>query len=108
MAYIFLQKGGIEMLESKFQADLIIELKRIFEGCYILKNDPNYIQGFPDLLILYNNRWAALEVKRGPRSHRQPNQEYYIQDLDSMSYANFIYPQNKEEVLDELQSALQA
>lgn len=93
------------MLESKFQSELINELQDIFPGCVILKNDPNYIQGFPDLLILFDQYWAALECKRSRNEPRQPNQEYYVELLDNMSYSNFIYPENKEEVLRELQSA---
>lgn len=89
--------------ENEFQKNLIKELKEMFPGCYILKNDPNYIQGIPDLLILYNNKWASLECKRNKIAHCQPNQEYYIDELDDMSFASFIYPENKKEVLDELQ-----
>jgi L-fucose mutarotase/ribose pyranase (RbsD/FucU family) len=91
------------MLERQFQSDLIKELKEMFHGCIVVKNDANYIQGFPDLLILYRNRWAALECKRSANAMRQPNQVYYIDELDQMSYASFIYPENKEEVLHELQ-----
>ena len=91
------------MLESRFQSNLIKELKKIFRGCIVLKNDPNYIQGFPDLLILYENKWAALECKKEANASRQPNQEYYVEELNNMSYASFIYPENKEEVLYELQ-----
>jgi hypothetical protein len=93
------------MLESVFQSNLIKELKDIFHGCVILKNDSSYIQGFPDLLILYKNRWAALECKKSANSSYQPNQEYYLDLLDKMSFASVIYPENKEEVLDELQKA---
>lgn len=89
--------------ENEFQKNLIKELKEMFPGCYILKNDPNYIQGIPDLLILYNNKWASLECKRNEMAHRQPNQEYYIGEFDEMSFASFIYPENKKEVLNELQ-----
>lgn len=92
-------------LESGFQANLIIELKEIFHGCIILKNDANYIQGFPDLLILYNDKWAALECKRSAFSSHQPNQQYYVSEMDAMSFAAFIYPANKEEILDGLSSA---
>lgn len=91
------------MSESRFQAALIKELKVLFEGCFILKNDPNYIQGVPDLIILYNDKWAALECKNSWTSPRQPNQEYYVQMLDDMSFAAFICPQNKEEILHDLQ-----
>lgn len=96
------------MLENKFQATLIRELKDIFKGAIVLKNDPQYIQGFPDLLILYNNKWAALECKKSANETYRPNQIYYLDLLDSMSFASSIYPENKEEVLDELQRALQS
>lgn len=89
--------------ENKFQSDLIKELKNIFPKCIILKNDPNYIQGIPDLLILFKNKWAALECKRSKKEHRQPNQEYYIDLMNKMSYASFVCPENKEEVINELQ-----
>ena len=95
-------------LERDFQAKLIKELKGMFKGCIIVKNDPNYIQGIPDLLILYNDRWAALEVKKSATAHHQPNQEYYVDLMDQMSFAAFIYPENKEEILYELQQALLA
>ncbi len=91
------------MLESSFQAKLIDELEELFEGCVILKNDANHIQGFPDLLVLYNNQWAALECKRSSHAPRQPNQKYYVELLENMSFSRFIYPENKEEILDELQ-----
>lgn len=88
------------MLEKNFQANLIKEIKKEFPDCIVLKNDPNYIQGFPDLLILYKNKWAALECKRKENSHKQPNQEYYINTLGKMSYASFINPKNKQEVIN--------
>ena len=93
-------------LERDFQSRLIKELKQIFKGCIIMKNDSSYIQGIPDLLILYKDKWAALEVKKSePASHR-PNQENYVELMDEMSYASFLYPENKEEVLYELQQTL--
>lgn len=93
-------------LERDFQAKLIKELRLIFKGCIILKNDPNYIQGIPDLIILYNDKWAALEVKKSERASHRPNQEYYVDLMNEMSFASFIYPENKEEILYELQQAL--
>lgn len=93
------------MKESRFQRDLIRDLEDLFPGCIVMKMDANYIQGIPDLLILYKNRWAALECKKGEFEHHQPNQDYYISVMDKMSFASFIYPENKQEVLDELQRA---
>ena len=95
------------MLENKFQASLIKELKQMFKGCVVLKTDANYIQGFPDLLILFENKWAALECKQSQNSRFRPNQEYYIDLLGSMSFCSVIYPEIKEEVLYELQQAFE-
>lgn len=91
------------MSESRFQSQLIKELKVIFDGCIVLKNDASYMQGVPDILILYKNKWAMLEVKASLNSPVRPNQEYYVDILDDMSFARFICPENKEEVLDDLQ-----
>ena len=91
------------MKEQKFQSQLIKKLETAFPGCIVIKNDPSYIQGIPDLLILYKDKWAALECKAGKNSHKQPNQEYYVNSMNDMSYASFIYPENEEDVINELQ-----
>lgn len=93
--------------ERDFQGNLIKKIKTQFPDCMILKNDPTYIQGIPDLLILHNDKWAALECKKSADSPARPNQPYYIDKMNGMSYAAFIYPENEEEVLNEIQSALQ-
>ena len=85
-----------------FQAKLKKELKEMLPGCVITKLDSGDIQGIPDLLILYKNKWAILEVKRNAKAERQPNQEYYVEQFDNMSFSRFIYPENKDIVLDEL------
>lgn len=90
------------MLENKFQAKLIKELKDMFPDCIVMKNDSSYIQGIPDLLVLYGNKWASLECKKNLRASKQPNQEYYVNRMEDMSFARFICPENKDEVLDEL------
>ena len=88
-------------LESKFQSDLIEEIKTLFPGCLVFKMDQQ--QGIPDLLILYGPRWASLECKRCSTAQRQPNQTYYVELMNRMSFSSFIYPENKEDVLNELQ-----
>lgn len=93
------------MLESVYQSRLIKKLKRTLPGCVILKNDTDYLQGIPDLLILWRNKWAMLEVKGMVDSPNQPNQEYYIDLLDGMSFAAFISPETEEDVLYDLQQA---
>lgn len=91
------------MLESEFQRSLVKELEVRFPGCIILKNDSTYIQGIPDLLVLYENHWASLEVKKSGKASHRPNQQYYVDKMNDMSYSAFIFPENKEEVLDEME-----
>lgn len=86
--------------ERYFQRELIKELKRRFPGCVILKLDPNYIQGIPDLLMLYGPRWLMLEVKRFAGASHRPNQDTWVKRLNEMSFARFIFPENKEEVIN--------
>lgn len=93
--------------ESDVQADIIDEIKLRLPGCIVMKNDPNYIQGIPDLTVLYKDKWAALEVKKSATASHQPNQDFYVKYMNNMSYASFIYPENQEEVLDELQRTLE-
>lgn len=90
------------MLENKFQAKLIKELKDEFPDCMVLKNDSAYLQGVPDISVFYKDRWAMLEVKKNKNAKRQPNQDYYVNKLNEMSYAAFVYPENKDEVIEEL------
>ena len=89
-------------LESKFQKELIDEIKERYPGCIALKNDSSYIQGFPDLTILYEDKWAVLEVKKERGARKQPNQEYYVDKLNKMSFSRFTCPENKDEVLEAL------
>lgn len=95
-------------LERDFQSGLIRELKERFDGCYVIKLDSSYIQGIPDLLILWEDRWATLEVKKCANASRRPNQEYHVNRMNDMSFSAFVYPENKEEVLDELQQAFKS
>lgn len=93
-------------LESGFQDRLIKDIKKSFDGCMIFKMDQ--IQGIPDLLILHKDKWAALECKRSSKAPKRPNQEYYVGIMDDMSFSRFVYPENKEEVLDELRETFGA
>lgn len=90
------------MKENKFQSDLKKELKERYPGCIVTKLDSGDIQGIPDLLILYKDKWATLENKRNAKASKRPNQEYYVDKMNRMSFSRFIYPENKDIVLEEL------
>ena len=96
--------GGRMKRESKFQGELVKEIKRRWPTAVVMKNDPNYIQGIPDLTVLYSDRWAMLECKRSRDEARQPNQEYYVSTMNGMSFARFVCPENVEDVLDEMEA----
>lgn len=96
------------MLENKFKTNLIKEIEKRFPGSYVFHLDPTERQGVPDLLILYKNKWAALEGKKNKNASHRPNQDYYVRTMNEMSYASFIYPENKEDVLNEIQQAFES
>ena len=87
-------------LESGFQDKFRDELKHEFPGCMTFKMDQ--IQGIPDMLVLYKDKWASLEMKKSANAKHQPNQDYYVEKMNDMSFSRFVYPENKDEVLDEL------
>lgn len=93
------------MLENRFKTKLVNELEDMFPGCIVMHADPNEIQGIPDLIILYEDKWAALEGKKKANASHRPNQDYYVELMNRMSFAAIISPENKEEVLNELQQA---
>jgi len=92
--------------ESKIQSEIIRTVKIRLPGSIVLKTDPTYIQGFPDLLVIYKSKWAALEVKRSEKAHHQPNQDYYVRKLNQNGFASFIYPSNKDAVIKSMTNYL--
>lgn len=92
------------MLEREFQPKLKDEIKARLPGCVILKQDPTQMQGIPDLLVLFEDKWALLETKRKPKAQREPNQPYYVEKFNDMSFSAFVNPSNMDEVLDDLQA----
>lgn len=91
-------------LESSFKRKLSDEIEDLFPGCVILRNDPSSLQGISDLLILYRRFWGILEVKRSKDAEVRPNQKYWVDLANDMgAFGAFIYPENKREVLNELQ-----
>ena len=94
--------------ETRFQRTLVKEIRNHYNNeCIVTKLDSGYIQGILDLLILHKDKWATLECKKSKNAHRQPNQQYYVDKMDKMSFSKFIYPENKEEVLNELYETLE-
>lgn len=89
-------------LESKFQKEFIDKVKKRYPGSIALKNDSSYIQGFPDWTILYEDKWAVLEMKKNRGATKQPNQEYYVDKLNKMSFSRFVFPENENEVFEDL------
>jgi len=94
--------------ENQYQAKLIKKLRDRFPGCVIMKNDSSYQQGIPDLTLLWNEYWASLDVKVSGEAVTQPNQIHFIEKLNEMSFAAFIFPENEEEVLNALQQAFES
>lgn len=94
------------MLENRFKSELRKEIERRLPGCLVLHLDPSDIQGIPDMLVLYEDRWAALEGKKNASASHRPNQDYYVNVMDDMSFAAFIYPENREEVLNAMERSL--
>ena len=95
-------KGESAKLERDFQKNLIKDLKSMFKGCIVMKNDSSYIQGIPDLMILFKDKWASLEVKKSATASKRPNQKYYVDMMNGMSFSRFIFPENRDSVLTEL------
>lgn len=91
------------MNEAQYQSYLIKKIKKLIPNSIVLKNDSSYMPGIPDILVLYEDRWAMLEVKLSGKSKYQPNQDYYVEMFMSMSYASFICPEIEEDVLYDLQ-----
>lgn len=91
------------MLENKFKTQLIKNIKDRFKGCIVAHLDPTEIQGIPDLLVLYRNKWAALEGKKNARASKRPNQQYYVDKMNGMGFAVFVYPENANQVLDDME-----
>ena len=106
-SYIFLG-GEVMKNETKFKKDLVDELQAKYPEAIILKNDPSCIQGIPDLTIFYKNKWATLETKKSEKEPHRPNQDYYVEKMNKMSFSAFIFPENKEEVLNDLERSFQA
>lgn len=96
------------MSEGTYKRDLAKRIKNLFKDCVILKNDASYMPGVPDMLILFHDKWAMLEVKNSSRAAHEPNQPYWISVLDHMSFARTIHPENEEEVLYDLQLAFKS
>lgn len=108
MSLSLFTKGERKMLERDFQRKLIQKLHKQYPDCLVLKNDPNYMQGIPDLIILYKDKWAALECKRSEAASKRCNQEVYVDKMGKMSFARFIFPENEKEVLDDLSKLFQS
>lgn len=96
------------MRENQYQKQVIRDVVRRFPGAIVLKNDPNYIQGIPDLTVLLDGFWAFLEVKRSKSASYRVNQTWYLDRANEMSFGARISPETHEEILDEMERAYEA
>lgn len=94
---------SMRVLEKKFQSQLKNDIEELLPGSIILKNDPTFLQGIPDLLVLYKDKWCALEVKAFADAPFRPNQPYYISRMNAMSFCMVVYPENEASVLRDLE-----
>lgn len=89
--------------EAEYQSDLKKKLKKIYPQAIIIKNDPIDLQGVADLSIIDGPKGALLEVKISKDAKHRPNQDYYVDRQNERGgFGRFIYPENEEEVLREL------
>ena len=95
-------------LEPQFQKELKEEIEKRFPGCKVFKMDPTNNQGVPDLLILFKKKWALLECKKSENAKHRPNQDYWVDFYNKMSFARFIFPENKEQVLHEMEQSFKS
>ena len=93
------------MRENQYQSQLIKRIKERFPDSIVMKNDSSYIQGIPDLTVLYGDKWATLEVKQSENASHRPNQDFYVEKMNNMSFSSFITPENEQEVLDEMEQS---
>ena len=87
-------------LESNFERNLVKEIKKRFPEAIVTKLKDT--QGIPDRLILYRNKWASLECKREEHASHRPNQDWYVDRMNNMSFSRFVFPENKDEVMRDL------
>lgn len=108
MSFVF-REVIMGKLENEYKRGLKKRIEERFSGCLVLKNDEQLVQGIFDMTILYGPYYAVLEVKRNESAPMRPNQDYYLERVIRMGGIAFvIYPENEEEVLDEIQRAFQA
>lgn len=96
------------MSESKFKTKTAKRIREMLPGCLVLLNDSSTQQGIPDMLVLHEDRWGMLEFKKSANASRQPNQEYFVEKANEMSFGAFICPENEEDVLDALRETLES
>ena len=89
--------------ESKFKTNLYKEIREECPGTEVIINDPTQLQGFPDATVLFpNGKYMLLEGKREEDANRQPNQEYYVNQSPLAPNAHFVYPENKNEIMEKV------
>ncbi len=93
------------MLESEFKKRTIQRIKDRLPSLDLdFINTKPFNRSMPDTFVIGPWCWAALEFKRSEDADQQANQDYHIERLNRKGYARFVFPENVEEVLDDLEA----
>lgn len=96
------------MRESAFERRVVSDIKSWNDNVLVLKNNASMIQGIPDRTVYFADKFAMLEFKKSKDAKHQPNQDWYIDKINSNGgFARFIYPENEEKTLADLKKFLE-
>lgn len=94
--------------EAKFKHGKVIPFLKKLHNCIFYVKEAVSRRGVPDIIGTINGRFFALEVKKSEaETHRNTGrtvlQKYNIERLNaSGNFAEFIYPENFEEITSRL------
>lgn len=90
------------MKEADFQKKVIAWLKK--QGCLVLKYEQNATTraGVADVFFCKEGFYGFIETKKAKNSPLRPGQKEFIEKMDEWSYGRICYPENFEQIKEEL------